>query len=131
MALIAVLALITWVVRWWYQVDDWVPLFGVLATEPAHLPQYLILFALGVAAYRGDWLRRMPAHLGAIWLGVGLTASATMYALQGVAPHRWDDVVASGALNCHPWFAACGRRGSPSACALGLTVFFQEGGPPA
>jgi glucan biosynthesis protein C len=38
----------------------------VLAIEPAHLPQYLILFALGVAAYRGEWLGRMPAHLGAI-----------------------------------------------------------------
>jgi hypothetical protein len=33
-ALIAVLGLITCVVRWWYPVDDWVPLFGVLATEP-------------------------------------------------------------------------------------------------
>jgi glucans biosynthesis protein C len=82
-----VLALITWVVRWWYPVDDWVPLFGVLAAEPAHLPQYVILFALGVVAYLGDWLGRMPAHLGAIWLALGP---------DGVG----DDV----------WAAGCGAR---------------------
>lgn len=125
-ALIAVLALITWVVRWWYPVDDWVPLFGVLATEPAHLPQYVILFALGVAAYRGDWLRRMPAHLGAIWLGVGLTAVAMMYALQGVAPARWDDVVASGGLNWQSLVRSTWESVIAISLCVGLTVFFRE-----
>jgi glucans biosynthesis protein C len=125
-ALIAVLALITWVVRWWYPVDDWVALFGVLATEPAHLPQYVILFALGVAAYRGDWLRRMPAHLGGIWLAVGLTASAMMYALQGVAPARWDDVVASAGLNWPSLVRSTWETVIAISLCVGLTVLFRE-----
>jgi len=73
------LALITWFVRGWYAIDEWVPLFFVLAAEPAHLPQYVSLFAVGVIAFRGDWLRRLSTRMGMIWLGVGLAASTGFY----------------------------------------------------
>ncbi|MFC1708134.1 acyltransferase [Planctomycetota bacterium] len=52
------LALSTWVVRGWYPIDEWVPLLFVVAAEPAHLPQYVSLFALGIVAYRGDGVQR-------------------------------------------------------------------------
>jgi peptidoglycan/LPS O-acetylase OafA/YrhL len=80
---------VTWVVRWWYSVDDWVPLLWVLPAEPAHLPQYLSLFVLGAMAYRGDWLRKLPSGMGRIWLGVGVVASACMVTIQMSAPDNW------------------------------------------
>jgi peptidoglycan/LPS O-acetylase OafA/YrhL len=73
------LALVTWLVRGWYAIDEWVPLFFVLAAEPAHLPQYVSLFVIGVVAYRGDWLRRFSARTGMVWLSVGLAASTGFY----------------------------------------------------
>jgi transposase len=78
---------------------EWVPLLGVVAAEPAHLPQYVVLFAVGVAAYRGDWLRRLPVRLGAFWLGVGMTAAAMMYLLQGEPPWKcWRVLIQHGRI---------------------------------
>jgi peptidoglycan/LPS O-acetylase OafA/YrhL len=74
-----VLAGVTALVRLWYPIDRWERLWGIVPFEPAHLPQYVSLFVLGICAARGDWLRRMPASTGAIWLGVGLGAAALRY----------------------------------------------------
>jgi len=90
------LALVTWVVRWSFPIDEWVPLFFVLAVEPAHLPQYVGMFALGVAAYRGDWLQRLPTSTGVIWMGIGLVASAGVFATQLAPPERVGDFLAFG-----------------------------------
>lgn len=83
-AFVVGLALTTWLVRGWYLVDEWVPLFLVVSAEPANLPQYVSLFVLGVVAYRGNWLRRMPTRVGLTWLGVGLLAAAGVFALQAL-----------------------------------------------
>ncbi|HLK39036.1 MAG TPA: acyltransferase family protein [Polyangiaceae bacterium] len=53
LAFAAALALVTFVVRLRYPVDRWEPLFWLLAAEPAHLPQYVSLFAVGPLATRG------------------------------------------------------------------------------
>jgi glucan biosynthesis protein C len=90
------LALVTWVVRGWYPIDEWVPLFFVVAAEPAHLPQYVSLFCLGMVAQRGDWLRRWPARFGAIWLSIGLACSASVYAAVMLADDPANDVIEGG-----------------------------------
>jgi glucans biosynthesis protein C len=76
---VAALAFITWIFRVRYPVDKWVPLLWVVPAEPAHLPQYVMLFAAGVAAYRGNWLRGTPTSVGMTWLSVGIIASAGVY----------------------------------------------------
>ncbi len=76
------LALVTWIVRIWFPIDRWIPLFFVIPAEAAHLPQYIGLFAVGTLAYRGDWLRRLPTTTGFVWLGVGLIAAVARYAMQ-------------------------------------------------
>ena len=83
------LVAVTWVVRWWYSVDEWVPLLGVVPAEPARLPQYVSLFVLGTMAYRGDWLGGLRSGVGRTWLGVGLVASLAMVTLQMFAPESW------------------------------------------
>ncbi len=73
------LALVSFVVRIWYPIDRWAALFWLIPSEIAHLPQYVALFALGILAYRGDWLRKFSTRSGMIWLGVGLFAAAAYY----------------------------------------------------
>lgn len=58
------LTLVTWIVRIVFPIDHWWPIFFVVASEPAHVPQYVGLFAIGAMAYRGDWLRRVSARTG-------------------------------------------------------------------
>lgn len=96
---VVVLAFVTWVVRVWFPIDEWVPLFLVVAAEPAHLPQYVALFGLGVVAYRGDWLRRLPTSTGMIWLGVGLVASAGVFASRLLSSETLADFLAFGGDN--------------------------------
>ncbi|MET4590780.1 hypothetical protein ABIA70_002385 [Arthrobacter sp. 754] len=85
--LTAALILVTWVVRWWFPVDDWVPLFFVLPAEPANLAQYLSMFVLGIMAYSNDWFRRIPRRAGLVWLVLGTSAAAAAYWLQ--ASNLW------------------------------------------
>jgi surface polysaccharide O-acyltransferase-like enzyme len=108
---IAVLALITWLVRIWYPVDRWVPFLWIVPAEPAHLPQYTAFFAAGIIAYRGDWFHRMPAAGGLIWLAVGMIASGGIYVayafgwwkmapgglgLESLMRSSWETVIAVG-----------------------------------
>ena len=86
---VVALALVTWIVRAWYPIDEWVPLLFVLAAEPARLAQYVAMFAVGVIAARGDWLRRFPTRTGIIWLIIGVTASAGVYALMLLDRDNW------------------------------------------
>ncbi len=120
---VVILAVITWVVRGWYPIDEWVPLFFVVAAEPAHLPQYLSLFVLGVMAYRGDWLRRLSMRVGMVWLTIGLVASAGYWALLLLAPD--SGVTAGGGFN---WPSLLYSTWESLICAgmvVGLIVLFR------
>jgi glucan biosynthesis protein C len=52
-----------------------------------YLPQYLSFFAIGIIAYRRNWLRTIPSRMGKIGFGVALLVSLTLFpvALQGGA----------------------------------------------
>jgi surface polysaccharide O-acyltransferase-like enzyme len=50
-----------------FPVDRWIFLFGFVQMEPAHLPQYLSLFTLGVLAYRHGFLASLTARGNILW----------------------------------------------------------------
>ena len=85
------MAAVTYVVRIPYPIDKWVGILGFIQAEPAHLPQYVSLFVLGVAAYRNDWLQRFDAKVGYRWLvlGAGLVVLHFSLTLTG----RWYGVM--------------------------------------
>ena len=74
------LAAAAFVVRIAFPIDRWVYLAPFVRAELAHVPQYLSMFVLGILAYRGDWLNRLPARTGRVWLAIGLAAAALPYA---------------------------------------------------
>ena len=51
--------------------DNWIWLLGFIHIEPAHYLQYIIMFVLGVLAYRGQWLTGMNNRTGALSLLIG------------------------------------------------------------
>ena len=91
-ALIAVLSL---VVRIYYPVDKWVDVLGVIGVEPAHLPQYALLFAFGVVAYRKGYFTSLSKRTGLLSLVAGLAMALVIYmgklpVLVKIMPIVWD-----------------------------------------
>jgi len=121
-----VLALATFLVRIWYPIDTWIGILGYIQSEPAHLPQYVSLFLLGLAAARKGWLKSLPASLGRTWLGLGLLLVGLSW-LAMIPPLWWIS----------PYFAGGGYSVEAAARALweaflcvgmcvGLLVLFRD-----
>ena len=51
--------------------DNWIWVLGFIHIEPAHYLQYVMMFVLGVLAYRGQWLTKMDNRIGAVSLLIG------------------------------------------------------------
>jgi glucan biosynthesis protein C len=120
---VAALAFVTWVIRVPFPIDEWIPLFFVVAAEPAHLPQYVALFALGIVAYRGDWLRRLPTRMGMIWLGIGLLASAGVFAARALPPETVAKFLAFGGDNWQSLLYSTWEALICVGMVIGLIVF--------
>jgi glucans biosynthesis protein C len=58
------LAVVSFMVRIAFPIDRWVYLAPFIRAELAHVPQYLSLFILGIAAYQRDWFGQLPAIMG-------------------------------------------------------------------
>jgi peptidoglycan/LPS O-acetylase OafA/YrhL len=74
-ALIGIIALVScalFFVRTQYVIDRWVVLFNVVRAEPAHVPQYLVFFIVGVFAGTTNLIERLRSRDGMIALAAGL-----------------------------------------------------------
>ncbi len=123
-SLVAVLALITWIVRLRYPVDDWVPLLWIMPAEPAHLPQYVTLFAAGLAAQRGDWFCKMPASTGLFALGIGIIAASGIYL--AYATGHWDAMMTAGGPSLASLIRSVWETVIAVSLSIGLIVAFRE-----
>lgn len=124
LAFSAALILVTWVVRWWFPVDHWVPLLLVLPAEPANLTQYVSLFVLGILAYRSGWFERIPRSVGLVWLAVGVGAGAAVYSLQAFG--LWDVLTATGGLDGRSLVRVSLEVLICAGLSVGLVVTFRE-----
>jgi glucan biosynthesis protein C len=48
-------------------IGNFKPLFGFIYLQPAFFPQYLMMFAAGILAYRNDWLNRLDGRQLNTW----------------------------------------------------------------
>lgn len=90
------LGLVTFLVRifapfgWW-----WEPLHQ----EPAHFPQYIAFFAVGVIAYRNDWFTRFQSAQARAWRWAALGLSLMFPALAvaaGALRDEFDPAITGG-----------------------------------
>lgn len=72
--------------------DHWIWPFGIipLPMEPAHYLQYVMMFILGILAYRFQWLDRMGNGTGFTTLLIGVALAVGNYLRDGGA---WNDFV--------------------------------------
>jgi glucan biosynthesis protein C len=113
------LGLVTFAVRigapvgWW-----WEPLH----LELAHFPQYVALFAVGLAAYRGDWLARLPAAQARPWRWVAL-AFALLLPLLMVAALQPDGELSTAPAGGLTWLSLAYSTWEAVMCvAMSITV---------
>jgi glucan biosynthesis protein C len=59
-----ILGLATFLLRIWVPMGWW---WEPIHQEPAHFPQYIAFFALGILAYRGNWFQRFPTSQARGW----------------------------------------------------------------
>ena len=71
---IIILGIITNLMRtvWAFPMDRWIGFFGFIQMEPAHIPQYMSLFILGILAYRWSFLDSITTPRNMFWFLPGL-----------------------------------------------------------
>lgn len=111
----------TFLIRLWYPLDEWVAVLDFLQVEPARLVQYATFFALGVLAARHDWLTRLPARVGWVWLGAGTALTAGLFAAGTDTP-----VFAGGGANVESLLWSLYESVSCTGLSVGLLVLFRE-----
>jgi len=89
------IAVVSLVVRMYYPVDNWVDVLGVIGVEPAHLPQYALLFLSGIVAYRKGYFTSLSKRTGFLALVAGLVMAFVIYlsrfpVLARIMPFVWD-----------------------------------------
>lgn len=91
------LSILSLIVRTYSKQDSWIWLFGFLLSEPAHLPQYIMMVVLGMVAFRRNWLERLPNKVGVVCAVIALVISCCMW----FAPK--DSFILN--LLCGNWYA--------------------------
>jgi len=86
LAISLIIAIISFIVRVWYPIDDWKGIFGFFQVEVAHWPQYIILFVAGIIAYRKNWLSTLKTRTGYASLLIGILMAAGIYIFNKI----WD-----------------------------------------
>lgn len=77
-SLIIVLLMSNALIRIWFPVGVWVDLLPILPVEIGRLPQYAVMFVLGLIASRRGWLTTMPLAQAMVWFSLGLLAAASV-----------------------------------------------------
>ena len=71
------------IVRIWFPIDYWVGVLGFFQVEIAHWPQYLVMFAVGIMAYRKNWINTLSVKTGYACLIIAILLAIGAYS--GVA----------------------------------------------
>ena len=90
------LGLLTFLVRIWAPFGWW---WEPIHQEPGHLPQYAILFLIGVLAYRNKWFENFPSYQARIWGWISLLLIPGFPALAiaaGALEGSFDQAIAGG-----------------------------------
>lgn len=115
------LALAIAIVRIWFDIDEWVYLFGYIRIAPADVPRDLGLFLIGALAYRKDWVSRFSSRAGRVWLVIGFALAGLWYVYELLLANILvlSDIVWDLLFPLWESLLCCGM-------CIGLTVLFRD-----
>jgi len=124
-ALACALGIVTFIARMWFPVGSF---FGPLDFQLGFFPQYIALFVVGLMAYRGNWLVRIDAHLGRLWLIVAGVFAVVGFPILFVAGGALSGKVSPflGGLHWQSLAYAVWEQVVGIAMVVGLLVLFRE-----
>jgi glucan biosynthesis protein C len=119
------LGLVTFLVRIWAPFGWW---WEPVHQEPAHFPQYVALFSIGILAYRNNWFVLISKTQARVWAWVALALVPGLPVLAvaaGALSGEFDPAVAGGltwlSLAYSLWEAVIGV-----ALVLAVLVWFRD-----
>lgn len=100
----------------------------ILNVDVHDFPQYPLMYAAGIAAWKGDWLRQISSRAGRRWLWTGLLVGGTSWIVLVVAGGAMGGDVSAYGGGWH-WQAAgmdAWRSFTCLALSLGLIVLYRD-----
>lgn len=96
--------------------------------QPCFFSQYIILFILGIMAYRKNWLSNIPRNFGIAWLKIGLGLGIVVWVLLMVfgGPLSGREYVILGGLYWQSAVYAVWEQLLCAGVSLGLIVILRD-----
>jgi glucan biosynthesis protein C len=116
---IAAMTILVFIVRIWAPINSWLP-FHLF--EPAHFPQYVMMFFAGLMAYRNDWLNKIPASAAWKWLSIASWSFGVFGIMYGV----WGDAVLAGGFTVPSLGGAAWESTMCVSMSIGLLALFKN-----
>jgi surface polysaccharide O-acyltransferase-like enzyme len=119
------LGIVTFIVRIWLPVG-WA--FEPLNLQLPFFPQYIVLFYIGVIAYRRDWFMRVPDAMGRFWLRIAVVFVAVLFPILFVAGGALKGAVSPflGGLHWQCFAHALWEQFLGVAMIVALLVMFRQ-----
>jgi hypothetical protein len=120
---VAALAVVTFLVRLVQPIGT-----DVINMQLCFFPQYVVLFAVGIVAYRRNWLLRIPRAFGVTWLRIALIAGPPLWVGALVGGRVWTGDFSLIAGGMH-WQSALYCAWESLFCVgvcLGLTFLVRD-----
>lgn len=119
---IAMLSIVTFIVRIWFPIDFWGALLGFIQLEYANVPKYITFVCIGVLAYRLNWFSNFSKSQGKKWLLLGIA----LLILTFIGKGKLSFIVAKGGLNWESYVWSLWDCLMSVSLNIGLIVFFRE-----
>jgi glucan biosynthesis protein C len=116
------LGVVTFIMR------TWLPLgynFTLLNLQIPFFPQYIALFAIGVLAYRGNWLTQVSREAGGLWLKVSVVLITLFPVLLALGAPDGDPTRFVGGFHWQAFTLAIWEQFTCIAIVFALTVLFR------
>lgn len=107
----------------------WIPLgynFKPLNLQIPFFPQYIALYAIGILAYRGDWLKKISYKVVKLWSEIAVVLILILPVLLVVGAPDGDPTRFAGGLSWQSFALAIWEQLTCSAIIVSLTIFFRK-----
>lgn len=124
---IAIFALILGIVT--FIVRIWLPMgwnFELLNLQIPFFPQYIIMFIIGLIAYRGNWFFQIPEKAGKFWSSIAAFLLLIFSFLLGLGSRDGDFARFLGGFYWQAFAYALWEQFFGVAIIIALTVLFRE-----